>query len=82
MGLLAGESSEGNLERHATDPLKPHYGHEVDSDQCSRERTVDEGAIYEEVYVVGVVAQDCDAHGDRDAQGADHDQRETDQPYS
>ena len=48
MGLLAGESAEGNLEHHATDPLKHHYGAEVDSDQCSRERTVAEGAVYDE----------------------------------
>jgi hypothetical protein len=43
----------------------------------SRERPVDEGTVDKDIYVVEVVAKDGDAYGDRDAQGADHDESET-----
>src|SRR3712207_2737136 len=53
--LLACEGAEDSLGRsHAS---------EVNQRQRARERSVDEGTVYEEVYVVETVSQDGDASG-------------------
>src|SRR5215204_5867479 len=59
LGALAGQSAEEHLEHDdaAEVQARQHHG----------ERTVDEGTVYDEVYVVEVVAQDRYAHRNRQA---------------
>src|SRR5918997_1115079 len=54
LGSLAAQSAEEQLEQHNAAEVehREHHG----------ERTVDEGTVYDEVYVVEVVAQDRYAH--------------------
>src|SRR5215216_4703976 len=47
--------------------LKEHHATQVHSYEHCCERAVDEGAVYEDVYVVEPVAQDRDAHRNRQA---------------
>src|SRR5215218_10247134 len=55
--LLSGEEAENCLyRRHAP---------EVDGEKRRRQRTVDEGAVDDEVYVVEAVLEDGDAHSER-----------------
>src|SRR5215207_7432361 len=55
--LLSGEEEENCLyRRHAP---------EVDGEKRGRERAVDEGAVYDDVYVVEAVLEDGDAHSER-----------------
>ena len=58
-GLLAREDDE--------EPLQHDDAPEVECNQRSCERAVDEGAVDEHVYVVEAVAQDGDAGGDGEA---------------
>src|ERR671916_1626845 len=51
----------------AEDRLGHSYAAEVDQSQHSRERAVDQRAVYEEIYVVESVAQNRHAHRDRHA---------------
>ena len=53
------------------EPLQHDDAPEVECNQHSCQRAVDEGAVDDEVYVVESVAHDRDPHGDRDAYKAD-----------
>src|SRR5215207_1063476 len=70
--LLAGEGAEESLQR----------GHpsEVHCDQCSRQSTIDEGAIYDDVDVVEAVPRDRDSREDRHPEQADADDRDAHVP--
>src|SRR5215208_290266 len=59
LGTLAGQSAEEQLEHDDAA--------EVDAREHRGERSVDEGTVYDEVYVVEVVAQDRYAHRNRQA---------------
>jgi hypothetical protein len=59
--LLAGERTEHRLGRS--------YPAEVDQNQHRRKSAVDEGAVYEEVYVIEAVAEDRDTSRDGEANG-------------
>ena len=48
------------------DCFSSRYSSVVDRRQGCRERAVDEGAVYEEVYVVEAVFEDCKSYRDRD----------------
>src|SRR5215217_504817 len=61
-GLLAAEDAQGGLQTdHATD---------VDENEHRGERAVDEGAVYDNVYVVEAVTEHGEADGDRDSRVA------------
>ncbi len=49
----------------AEDRLGRRHAPEVDQRQHYRERTVDEGAVNDDVYVVEAILQDREAYGDR-----------------
>src|SRR5215210_2156779 len=66
VGLLAGEQDE--------DPLHQDDSAEVERHQRCGERSVDEGAVDDEVYLVEAVLEDGYAYGGRNAQ---KDRRET-----
>src|SRR5918997_5630424 len=66
LGSLAGQSAEEQLEHDDAA--------EIEAREHRGERYVDEGAVYDEVYVVEVVAQDSYAHRDRQAHDPDHHQ--------
>src|SRR5215212_1010528 len=59
LGFLAGQSAEEQLEHEDAA--------EVEAREHRGERSVDEGTVYDEVYVVEVVAQDRYAHRNRQA---------------
>src|SRR5215218_473664 len=59
LGSLAGQSAEEQLEHDDAA--------EVEAREHRGERTVDEGTVYDEIYVVEVVAQDRYAHRNRQA---------------
>src|SRR5215210_3404969 len=59
LGTLAGQSAEEQLEHDDAA--------EVEAREHRGERSVDEGTVYDEVYVVEVVAQDRYAHRNRQA---------------
>src|SRR5215203_2425792 len=75
LGSLAGHSAEEQLEHDDAA--------EVEARQHRGERSVDEGTVYDEVYVVEVIAQDCYAHRDRQAHDTGYYQYGTDpvQPH-
>src|SRR5918993_5876449 len=58
--LMAGERLDDGLGRR--------HDSEVHERQQDRERAVDEGAVYDEGYVVEAVPQDRYTHGDGDAE--------------
>jgi hypothetical protein len=62
--LLAGKHTEEHLDRR--------HASEVEDEQHGRQRTVDEGTVYEEVYVVEAVSQDGQPYGYRDAREQDN----------
>ena len=66
LGLLclAGEGAEDDLRRS--------YAAEVHQRQRGGERTVDEGAVYKEVYIVEAVLEDGEAHGHGNPRVAQH----------
>src|SRR5918997_2199597 len=72
LGTLAGHSAEEQLEHDDTA--------EVEAREYRGERSVDEGTVYDEVYVVEVVAQDRYAHRDRQAHDTGYYQYGTDPP--
>jgi hypothetical protein len=62
----------------AEESLGRCYASEVDQRQGCRQRTVDEGVVYEEVYLVEPVAKDRYPHGDGYAHYADYQRYEAD----
>lgn len=69
-GSLAGKGYE--------EPLQQHHGTEVDGNQGSRQRTVDQGAVYDQVDLVEPVACYGDPHGDRYSCEASQNERASD----
>src|SRR5215217_5352214 len=59
LGTLAGQGAEEQLEHDDAA--------EVEDREHRGEQAVDEGTVYDEIYVVEVVAQDCYAHRNRQA---------------
>src|SRR5829696_2672603 len=66
-GLLASKEDE--------DSLQHHDDTEVECDQCSGERAVDEGTVDKDVYLVEAVAQDSYPHRDRNARKTSQNKR-------
>src|SRR5215213_6702272 len=55
-GLLAGQRNEHSLQHHDAN--------EIECDQCGGERAIDEGAVYDEIYLVEPVAHYRYPYGD------------------